>query len=148
MRWIVAFGLAVLLAGCASGTRYADLPEKNFAIHTRAEGAEVVMGVHAVDARCKLTYEGYVTLEQPVTRVGIPPGRVSYLVFEFAHSSFWRGTRGSITREALLRPMPGARYELRVSYEDELYDVAIREVLGSRSRAIELKGLRACRSAS
>jgi hypothetical protein len=142
MRRIVAFGLAALLAGCASGTRYADLPEKNLVIRTQASGAEVVMGVHAVDARCKLSYEGFVALDQPVTRVGVPAGRTSYLVFEFATSSFWAGRRGSITRETLLWLRPGSSYEIRVSYRDDLYDVAIRD---SGGREVELVGLGACR---
>jgi uncharacterized lipoprotein YmbA len=86
MRRTLALGLAALLAACATGTRYSDLPEKNFVIHTQVSGARAVMGVHAVDAQCKLTYEGFVDLDQPVLRVGVPPGRLSYLVFEFATS--------------------------------------------------------------
>ena len=147
MRRALAFGLAALLAGCASGTRYADLPEKNLVVRTDLSGARAVMGVHAVDAQCKLAYEGYVDLDQPVLRVGVPPGRLSYLVFEFSTSSFWGGTRGSITRETLLRPRPGASYDVQVSYKDALYDVVIRESpgRGARSRELELAGLSGCR---
>lgn len=147
MRRALGLALAALLAGCASGTRYADLPEKNLVVRADVSGARAVMGVHAVDAQCKLTYEGYVDLDQAVTRVGIPAGRTSYLVFEFATSSFWGGTRGSITRETLLRVRPGAGYDIHVSYKDALYDVVIREsaARGARSREVELVGLRACR---
>jgi hypothetical protein len=147
MRRTLALGLAALLTACAAGTRYADLPEKNFVIHTQVSGARAVMGVHAVDAQCKLTYEGFVDLDQPVLRVGVPAGRLSYLVFEFATSSFWRSTRGSIKRETLLRARPGASYDIQVSYKDELYDVVIRETSarGGRAREVELAGLRACR---
>jgi hypothetical protein len=147
MRRALALGLAALVAACAGGSRYADLPEKNLVVRTGISGARAVLGVHAVDAQCKLTYEGFVELDQPVMRVGIPERRTSYLVFEFATASFWGGRRGSITRETLLRPRPGASYDIRVTYKDELYDVVIRETAarGSRSRVLELAGLGACR---
>lgn len=147
MRSALALGLAALLAACAAGTRYTDLPEKNLVVRTEISGARAVLGVHAVDAQCKLTYEGLVDLDQPVVRVGVPVGRLSYLVFEFATASFLGGKRGSISRETLLRPRPGASYDIRVSYKDDLYDVVIRElpVRGGRAREIELAGLGACR---
>jgi hypothetical protein len=147
MRRTLVLGLAALVAACAGGSRYANLPEKNLVVRTETSGARAVLGVHAVDAQCKLTYEGFVELDQPVMRVGIPEGRTSYLVFEFATSSFWGGRRGSITRETLLRPRPGASYDVRVSYKDDLYDVVVRETTarGSRSRMLELAGLGACR---
>lgn len=139
--------LAALLAACATGTRYADLPEKNLVIHAQVSGARAVMGVHGVDAQCRLTYEGFVDLDQPVMRAGIPAGRTSYLVFEFATSSFWSGARGSIKRQTLLRPRPGMSYDIRVTYKDALYDVVIREIAarGGRAREMELAGLHACR---
>jgi len=106
-----------------------------------------VLGVHAVDARCKLTYEGYVDLDRPLVQVGIPAERLSYLVFEFASSSFLGGTRGSISQETLLRPRSGANYDVKVAYKNELYEVAIRETppRGGRPRDIELVSLGACK---
>ena len=147
MQRALALGLAALVAACAGGSRYADLPEKNLVVRTEVSGARAVLGVHAVDAQCKPTYEGFVELDQPVMRVGIPERRTSYLVFEFATASFWGGRRGSITRETLLRPRPGASYDIRVTYKDDLYDVVIRETSarGSGSRVLELAGLGACR---
>jgi hypothetical protein len=147
MRGALVLGLAVLLAGCAGASRYADLPEKNLVIRAEVSGARAVVGVHAVDAKCKLTYKGFVELDEPVVRVGIPAGRPSYLVFEFATSSFWGGTRGSIKRETLLRPLPGASYDIRVTYKDALYDVVIRELppRGGRAREVEFASLGACR---
>jgi hypothetical protein len=144
---------AIVLAGCATGNRYADLPGKNLVIHTETSSGSTfssvraVLGVHAVDAQCKLTYEGFVDLDQPVMRVGIPADRTSYLVFEFATSSFLGGSRGSISRETLLRPRAGATYDVRVTYKDDLYDVVIREIRagGGRGREVEFAGLSACK---
>ena len=146
MRRALTIGAAALIAGCASGHRYTEAPEKNFVVRAEVREAHAVLGVHAVDSKCNLTYEGYVDLEEAVTRVGIPPGRLSYLVFEFTTSSFWAGRRGSITRETLLRPRPGAVYDVRVTYKDDLYEVAIRETpRGGSAREVPLTGLAACR---
>lgn len=151
LRALIVLG-AVLAAGCGGAFRYADSGEKNLVIRTETSSGsafssvKAVIGVHAVDAQCKLTYEGYVELDRPLVQVGIPPGRQSYLVFEFASSSFLGGTRGSISQETLLRPRPGATYDVRVTYKNELYEVAIRETppRGGRPRDIELTGLGAC----
>jgi hypothetical protein len=146
IRRALALVAAGLLAGCGGAVRYADPGGGNLVIRAQLSDARAVLGVHAVDAQCKPVYEGTVELEPGVTRVGIPPGRLSYLVFEFATSSFWAGRRGSITQETLLRPQPGAVYDVRVSYKDDLYEVAIRETPPrGRPRDIELAGLGACR---
>jgi hypothetical protein len=146
LRTLILLG-AALAAGCAGAVRYAGTGEQNLVIRTETSAGsafssvKAVLGVHAVDAQCKLTYEGYVDLDRPLVQVGIPPGRLSFLVFEFASSSFLGGTRGSISQEALLRPRAGARYD-----KDELYEVAIRETpRGGRPRDIELAGLDACK---
>jgi hypothetical protein len=147
--WLIG---AFVLAGCAGDSRYADRPEKNLIIRTETSSGSAfssvraVLGVHAVDAQCRLEYEGSVPLDQPVVRVGIPPGRARYLVFRFATSSFFGGTRGSISRETLLRPRAGATYDVRVTYKDELYDVVIREMRpGGEGREVAFAGLSACR---
>ena len=151
LRSLILLG-AVLAAGCGGAFRYADIGEKNLVIRTETSSdsafssVKAVLGVHAVDARCKLTYEGYVDLDRPLVQVGIPPGRLSYLVFEFASSTFLGGSRGSISQETLLRPRPGAIYDVKVTYKNELYEVAMRETpRGGRPRDIELVGLGACK---
>jgi len=148
--WALVLCGAVLLAGCGGAIRYAEVAQKN--LHIRAEtssgsafsSVKAVLGVHAVDARCGLTYEGTMHLDRPLVEVGIPAGRLSYLVFEFASSGFLGGTRGSITHETLLRPRPGQVYDVRVSYRDDIYNVVIREQ-GASGREIGRAGLAACR---
>lgn len=152
LRALILLG-AVLAVGCSGAVRYPDTGEKNLVIRTETSSGsafssvKAVLGVHAVDAQCKLTYEGYVALDRPLVQVAIPPGRLSYLVFEFASSSFLGGSRGSISQETLLLPRPGATYDVRVTYQNELYEVAIRETppRGGRAREIELAGLGSCK---
>lgn len=138
---------AALLAGCASDKRYATLPEQNLVIRTDIQsGVRAVLGVHAVDAKCEPAYEGSVQLDQAVVRVGIPRGRPSLLLFRFATSSFLGSRQGAVDRETLLQPRPGATYDIRVTYKDDLYDVVIREVQapGGQGREVPLAALRAC----
>jgi hypothetical protein len=151
-RALLACAVA-LAAGCGSAIRYADPGGSNLSIRTETSSGsafssvQAVLGVHAVDAQCQLSYEGYVELDRPLVQVGVPAARLSYLVFEFASASFLGGRRGSITRETLLRPRAGASYEAKVSYKDDLYDVQIRErpARGAPARELELVPLSACR---
>lgn len=151
MRRLIGYAAALLsatlAAGCASDKRYAALPEQNLVIRADIQsGVRAVLGVHAVDAKCELAYEGSVPLEQPVVRVGIPSGRPSLLLFRFATSSFLGSRQGAVDRETLLRPRPGATYDIRVTYKNDLYDVVIRESVspGGQGRDVPLAALRAC----
>jgi len=129
--------LALVLAGCASAQRYPDLPEKNLQVRTAALGAAVVMSVHRLDANCFAHNEGVVTLDRPLIDVGLPPDRMSLLVFEFYSLSVLPGGR-SMRKEARLRPRAGYRYEARVTYKDSLYGVELLEIdPGGTARELE-----------
>lgn len=126
MRRIV-FGAALVLAGCAGGAPYPDLPEKNLRVLTSATGTSVVMGVHRLDEKCRAHYEGVVTLDRALIEIGLPPGRMSLLAFEFYGFSMMSGSR-SMRREARLLPRAGYRYEARVIYKDSIYSVDVVEI--------------------
>ena len=107
------------------------------------------VGIYRVDDQCRIDYQGTVDLDDRAISVGIPSGRPSYLVFEFASSSFLANSRGSITYETLLVPVQGRDYELKVSYVDSIYNVEILELApgNSLARKIRRKDLRTCSSA-
>jgi hypothetical protein len=102
--------------------------------------------VYRVDASCRAQYEGTVELNSPSVLVGIPLGRPSYLVFNFASSSFLANTRSTISYDTLLTPGAGYIYDVKVNYIDNIYGVIIREThpLGPSSREIERRDLSAC----
>ncbi|MGH8695736.1 MAG: hypothetical protein ACREVS_04635, partial [Burkholderiales bacterium] len=81
-----------------------------------------------------------------IVSVGIPADRASYLVFDFASSSFLGSARSTISQETLLRPRPGYSYDVEASYKDDIYSVFIREIhpRTGASRAVELRRLSAC----
>lgn len=146
------------LAGCA-GPRLKPYPDnladdpaaKNLSIRTSTSSGSAfssvraALDVHSVDAQCRTRYLGTVALDKPSVAVGIPPGRWSYLVFDFATSGFLGGTRGRISRETLLKPRADNRYEIDVTYRDDLYNVVIREKLPRGAlRELPLLDLASC----
>lgn len=140
------------LAGCSGMKPYQNTPDNNLHLHTAADSGSLFSSVRAavdiyrVGTDCKTVYEGTVQLNQPTIDIGIPPNRWSELVFVFATSSFLGNRSGSMTHETLLKPRSGYQYEVQVTYKDDMYNVAVREIHPSSSvtREIERKDLRAC----
>jgi hypothetical protein len=154
-RHIIGLLLAVSLLVCCSGIRtYQNTPYKNFHIKTETDSGSMFSKVRAavdiyrIDTDCKTEYEGTVQLKSPSVDVGVPPGRLSYMVFVFASSGFLSSSSSTITYNTLLKPRVGYNYDIKVSYIDDIYNVVIWETHPNKmkSREIELKGLNACDS--
>lgn len=147
--------LALGLGGCSGKFAYPNTLAKNLHIETETESGALfssvraAVGIYGVDEHCRIEYQGTVDLDDRPVSVGIPSGRPSYLVFEFASSSFLANSRRSITYETLLVPTPGRDYRLEVSYLDDIYNVRIRETVPGRAdgREIDRRDLRTCASA-
>jgi hypothetical protein len=143
----------VALAGCSGLKTYPnDLPLKNLTVRTvTASGSafssvRAELDVHSVDAACRTQYLGTVALDAPSVAVGIPAERASHLVVNFLSSSFLGGTRGRISRETWLSPRPDARYEIDVTYRDDLYQVVLREKPArGATRELPLRSEPSCR---
>ena len=128
-RWLPAAAAACLLAACAGHRPYSAGYDKNLTVRAAVEsGTRAAVDVYSVDAQCRAEHEGRVALDGPRVEVGLPQGRASLLVFEFAGSGFLGSRRTSITTQALLVPRAGRRYEARVSYKDDIYNVEVREL--------------------
>jgi hypothetical protein len=143
-----------LLAGCGSLKPYpSDVQPKNLTIRTATQSGSMFasvraeLDVHSVDGACRTRYLGTVELDQPSVAVGIASGAASYLVFNFISSNFLGSSRGRISRDVMIRPLPEQRYEIDVTYRDDLYDVTIHErsPRGGPAREVPLQDLRACR---
>jgi hypothetical protein len=145
---------ASLLAACTGIKTYPNTLDKNLNIRTETRAKEFLGKVKAdvdifrVMAHCESEYLGTVKLDESAVAVGLPPDRPSYLVFNFASSAFFSNSSSSISYETLLKPRAGFRYDIQVSYIDNIYDVAIREVdpRVKASREVGRKPLRACKS--
>jgi hypothetical protein len=147
--WLLGMSL---LAGCSGIKTYPDTLPKNLHVRTEAGSGSafarmrVAVHIHQVDANCRTEYQGTVQLAEPSVRIGLPPDRLSYLVFSFSGSTFLGGSSSSINYETLLLPRAGYAYDAQASYQDNIYNVAIRESGPRRSagREIERRGLDDC----
>ncbi len=143
-----------LLIGCSGIKTYPNTADKNFHITTETDSGSVLskvrtaVDIHRVDADCKTEYEGTVQLKSSSVDIGIPPGRLSYLVFVFSSSGFFSSSSSTITYGGLLMPGADYLYDVKVSYVDDIYNVVIRETnpRKKKSREIELKDLNDCAS--
>lgn len=139
------FLVSAALNGCAAVQPYSNHLEKNLEIRTEsAPKVRTSVDVYRLDAACSGKYQGTIMLDRPVVFVGIPPNEPSYLVFEFASSSFMGGSRSVVAYDTVLDPR-GQKYNIEVRYVDNMYDVRIREA-EKRGRVIERKELSVCRS--
>lgn len=144
--------MAGVLAGCSGIKTYPNSPQKNVTIRTETKSGslfssvQAAVHVHGASGKCVTEYQGTVQLTEPVMRIGIPSDRLSYLVFSFASSSLLGTSSSTMRYETLLRPRAGHTYDINVSYVDDFYSVAIREIDPSRSssRDIPRVSLKAC----
>jgi len=137
---------ASLFAGCSGIKTYPDTLPKNMHVRTETSKVRAELHIHRVDANCLTEYQGTVQLDKPSVEVGIPAWRQSLVAFTFSSSSFLTGSSTSVRYDTLLTPRAGYTYDVKVSYLDRMYDVAIREIdpRKSSSREIERKSLKTC----
>jgi hypothetical protein len=144
-RAALAAAALCLLAGCAGHRSYSGDYAKNLGLRTSVQsGMRAAMDVYSVDGQCRAEHQGRVALDEPRMEVGLPQGRASLLVFEFAGSRFLGSRRTSITKNVMLVPRAGRRYEARVEYRDDLYDVELKEIDPRTGASRELDGRSRC----
>lgn len=150
-----ASGVMVLvgpLAACSGIKTYPSSLEKNLQVRTSTDSGSIFSRVRAslsissVDAQCQTKYEGTVDLRKGAVEVGVPVERWSYLVFDFSSSGLFSSTSSTMGHATLLKPRAGYRYDIEVTYRDDIYNVVIRESRTgtSEARDIALRRLDTC----
>ena len=148
-------GLALWAVGCSGLKPYPnDLTTKNVAIRTTANAGSmfssvrVELDVHGADAAsCGARYLGTLQLDRSPVALGIVPERGSVLTFRFLSAGFLGSSHSSVSRAVFIAPGPDQRYEIDVSYRDDLYDVVVRERLRSGAlREVTAADPRTCSS--
>ena len=155
-RWLLIVGLLLftgLISSCAGLKPYPNTLKKNISIETSSKAGflskvRVEVDIYSVDKKCQGTYLGTVKLQNPLEKVGLPTDEWSYMVFNFASSSFLGNSSSSINLDTLLKARSGHSYNLKVSYVDDIYNVEIFEKAsrGKKSREIDLRDLQDCNS--
>ena len=136
----------LLIAGCSGGRKpYPDdVAPRNVSVRPALAGVKGTVSVHSVDAQCKTEYLGTLDLDQPTVALGIPSGRPSWLVFNFSNWSLLRGSH-AMSQETLLTPRAGHRYEIEASYQNDIYNVVLRELPPKgAARELPLRDFSAC----
>lgn len=145
---------AVVLAGCSGVRPYPNTLEKNVVIRTATDSGSIfskvaaAVDIFSVTSGCETEYLGTVDLDRPSVAVGVPADQLSYMVFVFSSSSFFGSSRSTISHETLLQARAGYSYDVRVSYMDDIYNVAINEQ-GPRNpggRKIALRDISVCKT--
>lgn len=132
---------AAVLAGCSSAAKtYPDALAKNVHIRTETSpNVRAAVHIHRLDAKCLTEYEGTLELNRPAVELGIPAGRTSVMAVTFSTSSWLAGSASSTRYATLLTPRAGYHYDVKVSYRENIYGVAIREIDPRRSASREIE---------
>jgi hypothetical protein len=143
-----------LLAACSTLKPYPGGSPENVVVTSAIESGSFFSSmrgsvhIHELDADCRTSYRGTVKLDQPKVALGLPADRASYLVFVFEGASFLGGSSSSSSSGAVLKPRPGYRYDVAVTYRDSIYNVLLRESEPRRgsSRELARQDLKGCKA--
>jgi len=121
----------VLIAGCSGLKPYRTYSQDNLVILTSTDsgsiftGIKAAMDIHHVDSGCNTEYQGTIKLDQSRMVTGIHTNTPIRLVFVFESNTWLAGSSSRISYDTLLNARPGYRYEAKVSYREDFYDVAL-----------------------
>lgn len=130
---------ASFLASCSNVKPYQTSANDNFFITSETDSdVTAEMDVYSVGNNCKLDYQGTLALTGEIAS-GLFVNKLIYLRIRFSTSSFWSSSSTSMSRDILLRPQPANKYNMDVSYIDNIYNVDLKAThrQSKRSRTIE-----------
>lgn len=130
----------MLLAGCSNLKTYSNDLTKNIFVKAKIESSvKARIDIFDINQKCDGEYVGTVDLDENKTNFGLRKSRISYLDFRFISSGFFSSTTSSSGLSTLIKPQKGYTYDVSVSYQDNIYDVEIREKRAKSKKGKELK---------
>lgn len=150
-NWLVYLVAACFITGCSSIPEYPNTYPKNVTINMKlGEGdkgglftsVDIAVGVNDLVNKCETKYQGYVDLVPGENKLGLAPGRPTYLMIEIARSSY--GSSGSFGRGTMLTPKQGAQYVIDFNYVDSMFDIRFYELKKNKKIEMPLVSLPAC----
>jgi len=134
------FSFLLLLTGCSNLKTYPNDLTKNVFVKAKIEsGVKARVDIFEVNKKCEGEYVGTVKLDETNKNIGLKKSKLSYLDFRFISSGFFSSSTSSSGLSTLIKPRKGYHYDVSVSYEDNIYDVEIREKRRKRKKGRELK---------
>ena len=104
---------------------------------------DTVVGVNDLVAKCETSYQGYVTLVPGENKIGLAPGRTTYLMIEIARSGY--GSSGNFGRGTIITPKQGAQYVIDFNYVDTMFDMRFYELKKNKKVELPLVELPVCK---
>ena len=146
--YIVLLIILGTLTACSGVKTYSNTLNKNLHVTTKTDSSvDAAIDIYRVKSDCSIKYSGTIQLDNSTVDIGIPAGRSSYLAFTFSSSSFLSGS-STTTYSTLLRPRTDQnKYDIDVSYIENIYNVVIRERRrgSNKGREIETRDLSTCK---
>ena len=145
---LALMNIMLLAGGCSTTKIYKDVLSHNLEVNSETDSVETTLDIYSVGAQCESEYLGTVALDRSSIELGIAIEKPSYLSVGFASSSFWSSSSGFISYDFTLLPRKAFRYEVDVSYIDDIYNVTVYEVsqLTGKQREMEEAELRNCQT--
>ena len=143
--------LSSLFTGCVSNKQYyPNKIDKNVTIELTTDIVdgtfskfEVVAGINDLNMDCATDYKGMIELKAGTNRLGLTPGKLTYLGVEvFQQKSFHSSARSSM-QGTLLKPKQGKQYEVIVNYVDDMFDLRLYEI-GEKKKQLAIIPMDAC----
>ena len=146
--------ISVLLSGCFSNNvRYPNTNAKNVTINLEQgkddrggffTSVEIVAGVNDVTkSGCDTEYKGFIDLKPGKNKLGLKPGKKTYILVEVAKSSHSHSS--SYSRGTVFTPKKGVKYEIDVNYVDSMFDFRFYEKKKSKRKQLKIAHLPRCK---
>ena len=122
------------LLGCAGIKIYPNSLDKNFTAHVTKDSGSgfsdltTSINIYEVNRKCEANLLGTVQLENGVTEIGLPLDQLVFLYFNFSQASFLNVNNRAISLSTFLYPQKRYRYEARMLYIDDIYNVEVDEI--------------------
>lgn len=145
---LALMSITLLIGGCSGTKLYKDVSTHNMEVNSKTDSVDATLDIYSVSAQCESDYLGTVALDRSSIELGIAIEEPSYLIVGFASSSFWSSSSGFTSYDFTLLPRKAFRYEVDVSYIDDIYNVTVYEVsqLTGKQREMEEAELRNCQT--
>ena len=151
-NWFVFLVVIGLVSGCSSVPKYPNAFAKNVTINMKLgdedqgglfTSVDVAVGVNDIVSGCETSYQGYVELKQGENKLGLAPGKPTYVMIEIARNSY--GSGGSFGRGTVLTPKQGSQYVIDFNYVDGMFDLNVYELKKNKKIELPLIPLPACK---
>lgn len=124
LKWVVSLVFLMALAGCSSTKHYPNNLGKNIIASLSKnsdEDVEARVDIYSLNRQCNREYQGTVWFGKKKVKIGVKKNKQVLLSFKYLRSN-WLTGKSMISDDALIKVMPGYRYEAKLSYVDKAYE--------------------------